>query len=107
MLTFIWNATIDARSCNKCKALHGFSWVFRDEIPNFLDHPHFGPVWDLLMDKSMAHGFQEFNCRCEVIITINDSDMNGLFKDVITDKHGLEGTIEDVLISIRTFRGLM
>ena len=106
-VTFTWNAMIDARSCNKCKALHGYSWTFIDEIPNFLDHPQFGPVWDLLVDRSMAHGFGEFNCRCTLLIALDDSDMGELFKGAIDDKHGLEVEIREFSSALNYLHSLV
>ena len=104
---FTWNAVIDARSCNKCKALHGYSWTFQDEMPNFLDHPQFGPVWDLLVDRSMAHGFNEYNCRCNLTIKIDDSDLDQLLKGVIHEKHGLEGDLSEGLRIAQTVKSLI
>jgi len=77
-LTFAWNTFFDGKTCERCKNLHGHKWYFYDETPTVLLHPHYGVVWDLIADRSLAHGSYRkggWNCRCRLTWEIDDSDL--------------------------------
>jgi hypothetical protein len=64
--TFKWISTVDARTCRKCRGLHGYVFQGQDLFQNVLWHPIWGDVWDLDADHSLAHGNQPHNCRCRL-----------------------------------------
>lgn len=61
---FIWQALSDA--CPKCQALNGREYRGQDAFAPELVDPEFGPIWDLNANHSLAHGSQEYNCRCHL-----------------------------------------
>ena len=75
-ISITWDAILDARTCQICKALHGYAWTFTtpEPMPNELVHPEFGVVWNTSVG-SQAHGHQRFNCRCSIHPQIDMSDV--------------------------------
>lgn len=72
LYVFTWYATPDDLTCFVCGAgpngLDGYSWVL-DHIPDQLEHPMWGPVWDVRSERSLVH--ERFKwlyglCRCTV-----------------------------------------
>ena len=61
---FIWHALADA--CPKCQALDGREYRGQDVFAPELIDAEFGPIWDLEQDHSLAHGREEYNCRCHL-----------------------------------------
>ena len=61
---FVWHTAMDDRVCPFCQRLEGEQWT-SDKLEGVLNHPEFGPVWDLDADVSLAHrGAPDFGCRC-------------------------------------------
>jgi hypothetical protein len=76
IITITWIAALDTKTCKKCRALNGYTWVITaDELPHVIAHPHYGDVYDLRYDESLAHGHGPWHCRCQIDIQIDDSDV--------------------------------
>ena len=101
-LTFTWNTFWDNRTCNKCKALQGYVWTFKDEFPQLLEHPKYGVVWDLVADQSRAHGLAVWNCRCHLTIEIDDSDLTKELEIVKRKKKSLDETLASCHNAVQT-----
>ena len=71
-VSITWHAVNDARTCPVCQAIDGYTWTFTDEVPDSLEHPMYGEVWNTSVG-SAAHehfgakmgGFPS-NCRCHI-----------------------------------------
>lgn len=74
-ITVTWNSLRDKRTCHKCASLHGWSWMFIDEMPSVLEDARYGVVWDFTADQSRIHGLKPYNCRCGLVYEIDDSDL--------------------------------
>ena len=61
---FIWHALADA--CPKCQALNGRDYRGQDLFHPELIDAEYGPIWNLEADHSLAHGREEYNCRCHL-----------------------------------------
>jgi len=61
---FAWHCLSDA--CPKCQNLNGREWTDQDLFQEYLWDPIWGNVWDLWADNSMAHGEEQYNCRCQL-----------------------------------------
>lgn len=73
-VSITWHAHNDARTCPICRAIDGYTWIFKDAVPDSLMHPTYGEVWNTQMG-SLAHEHQLHkgskygllsNCRCNV-----------------------------------------
>jgi len=69
---FIWHSMIDARSCDKCRALNGRIYKGQDLFAPQLVDPEFGPIWDLDNDMPLTHP----NCRCALEVRIESFDLS-------------------------------
>lgn len=59
-----WHTCQDDRTCQRCLELDGETWNF-PRLTGILEHPVFGPIYDLDADVSFTHS----NCRCFLEIT--------------------------------------
>lgn len=67
---FTWETQHDERVCPKCFALNGREYTDQDLFAPTLTDPEYGSIWDLDADYSLAHGHQEYNCRCQIAVCI-------------------------------------
>jgi len=65
---FMWHALSDA--CPKCQALNGKEWLDQDLFTHTVWDSVYGDVWDLDADHSLAHGAQQYNCRCQLEVRV-------------------------------------
>jgi len=59
VLKITWYTYLDERTCNVCRPLDGYDWVFdteKDTWPRILLHPEKGGVWDTILDQPTTHG---------------------------------------------------
>lgn len=102
-----WKAKNDARTCPICKAMNGYTWVFKDVVPDSLVHPSFGEVWNTSIG-SLAHEHQQTilsghkisrtmkygllsNCRCHVEPHFDLKDLLVLIKKL---RDEIKGEVE-------------
>ncbi len=109
IITITWVSQGDAKTCNVCKYLHGKTWtIIADELPHVISHPHYGDVYDLKADESLAHGYGPWHCRCKIIIEIED-DMRGTLTDVFSTTENLSDnlglTIRETVRVLNFLRG--
>ena len=102
MLKFTWQTTHTATTCQRCKALDGYEWVFTDEVPLALYHPQFGYVWDIMADHSLAHGPLTYNCRCTLDVFIDDTDLTADLALIAEDTDELADTVHNQLNLVMT-----
>lgn len=65
---YMWNAVGDA--CPKCRSLHGYDFGDQDIFNERLFSRIWGDVWDFDADHSLAHGAQQYNCRCQLTVRV-------------------------------------
>ena len=65
---FTWFSHADA--CKKCLALNGRDFHDQDLFQEVLWDPIWGDLWDLNADHSLAHGRQQYNCRCQLTVRV-------------------------------------
>jgi hypothetical protein len=106
-ITYTWNTFADTRSCKKCLALAGYVWQFKDETPQVLFHPQFGVVYDLAADEPRTHGQGIHNCRCRLLIYVDDSDLTADLDAAISQADGLNNTLRSTLSGVEDFVSLL
>ena len=106
-VTFTWQTRMDGRTCKKCIDLNGYQWVFKDEFPDWLDHPKHGIVYAVELDQSCAHGLAVYNCRCRVNIEIDDSDVLEGLNQIKKRKATLDETLDSCKSRIDAFLMLL
>ena len=74
-----WQSQPDA--CKVCSALNGYSWTFQDQIPDSLEHPLLGVVWDFTTG-SLAHGHTGKNCKCTVEAVLDITDFSASMQPI-------------------------
>lgn len=104
-LNITWVANKDGRLCDTCRSLDGYEWVFVDDMPEWLYHPEFGMVWDLLADQSRAHGYGLFNCRCTLNIDVDDTDVLEQLDVLDSQIAGVTDDLDSSLNYVNTFLG--
>jgi hypothetical protein len=58
IITIMWVASFDDRTCRVCRYLNSYVWrIVADELPRVISHRHYGDVYDLAADESLAHGY--------------------------------------------------
>jgi hypothetical protein len=58
--------------CRKCLALYGRQWLDWDLYAPTLDDAFFGPVYDLIADRSLAHPHCFCGIRVEVTVDLSE-----------------------------------
>jgi len=110
-LTFTWQTTIDNKTCDKCRQLHGYEWFFYDEMPRVLLHPTLGLVWDMVADQSQAHGLPirrgGWRCRCIVTWRINDEDLQDDLLEIRRETRLLEDRLVTTTQFLESFIALL
>ena len=68
---FTWHA--QAGACPKCSLLNGRTWEHQTPFQPVLKDLAWGPVWNLIDDRSLAHGGTSRGCRCtlEMKVTVD------------------------------------
>jgi len=65
---FTWHSLSDA--CPKCRSLNGQEFRDQDLFQQRLFSHIWGDIWDLDADHSLAHGEQQYNCRCQLEVRV-------------------------------------
>lgn len=89
--TIQWNTQHDDRVCPICQAIEGYTWIFEGQVPDSLEHPQFGEVWNKI-EGSGAHGHKDNTCRCHLKIQISAKDLLEKLKKLRDDVQAAQGT---------------
>jgi len=73
---FTWHAFSDA--CRKCRYLDGKEWSDQDLFQEVLWDPIWGDIWDLDAGHSLAHGREQYNCRCQLTVRVEKIEFEQL-----------------------------
>lgn len=108
VFTITWNSHLDARTCKVCYFLNGKTWIMTaDELPAIISHPHYGDVYDLRIDQSLAHGHGPWHCRCGLSIEVDDPELTADLEEISHKTTRLNSTLEESLRSVQQFLSLL
>jgi hypothetical protein len=97
--------------CPVCRALHGYTWVFKikkdTRIPDVLTHPVYGAVWSL---KGSLIKEEYEKCRCELNRELDLSDIlnkTQILRDNLETKYGLAKRDRDRKLTAAKYEALL
>lgn len=95
-----WHTSHDDRVCPICKDIDGYTWIFEGVVPDSLEHPKWGEVWNKQLG-SLAHEHQLHkgskygllsNCRCKIECHVSAKDLLEKLKKLREDVKTAQGT---------------